>query len=153
MRASRLVNRVPHFVSEAFWSFGNMVQVGMVEIPKPPDVVRMWVDDERPMPEGWNYHAKHGGMAIAIIELAGAKKVKLEAISLDHDLGCNVGDRDEGYGIACRIERDAYYGLLPRLRWTVHSANPAGAARMEAALRSADRFWDERDGVPHVDER
>ncbi len=120
---------------------GETVQVGMIHVERPPEVVRMWLDDERPPPDGWNYWAKDAATARAVVELASQGKHRLEAIGFDHDLGCG-GD---AHVVALDVEFGAFYGDLPRMRWEVHSMNPAGAARIEATMRSADRFWDKRE--------
>jgi len=66
---------------------------------------------------------------------------RVYSISLDHDLGDEsiVGS---GYEVACWIEENAYYGVLPKLKWHCHSANPVGVANMTKALENADRYWD-----------
>lgn len=64
---------------------------------------------------------------------------KVTQISLDHDLGpygC-------GLDVANWIEQAAFEGRIPRLVWSVHSANPVGSRAMRAALQNADRFWSE----------
>lgn len=95
--------------------------------------MRLWLDDLRPAPEGWR-HVQTAEQAIACL-LQGA----VREISLDHDLG--EPSAGTGYDVACAVERLAAEGVLPRLRWSIHSANPVGRAKMEAALRGAERFW------------
>lgn len=102
--------------------------------------VSLWVDDERPMPDGFDLRAKTAELAIEILESG----LAVHKISLDHDLGAF----GSGYDIAKWIEEQAYYGKLPRIAWNVHSANPVGRDRMTAALKNADKFWDERKVAP-----
>jgi hypothetical protein len=101
---------------------------------------RLWVDDLRPMPAGFDYHARETADAIDLLATDAVVEV-----SLDHDLGDEDGGT--GYEIAKWIEERAFAwsqgdpsGLSP-LRWSIHSQNPVGADRMARALRNADRFW------------
>ncbi len=96
--------------------------------------IRVWLDDKRPMPKGFDVFAMTAPEAIRYLETE-----EVSIVSLDHDLGAENGT---GYDVATYIEKRAHNRTLPRLEWHVHSANPVGAARMRAALESADRFWD-----------
>lgn len=97
--------------------------------------MRIWLDDERPAPAGW-VHLKTAEEAIGHLETG-----LVTAISLDHDLG--PPEAGTGYDVALWIEMAAATGECPALVWTIHSANPVGIRRMEMALRSADRFWNQ----------
>lgn len=101
--------------------------------------VRLWVDDARDMPEDYNIHVETYQDAIDILDT-----YEVSAISLDHDLG-DVDTRT-GYDIACWIEKHATLGL-PRIEWSIHSVNPVGVKRMEAAMTAADRYWRAADAV------
>jgi hypothetical protein len=101
-----------------------------------PDPVRLWLDDERPAPAGWR-HVRTAAEALEALQAGGVVE-----ISLDHDLG--EPSAGTGYEVACAIEAAAAEGQLGMLRWRVHSANPVGRAKMEAALRSAERWWGQR---------
>ena len=98
---------------------------------------RLWLDDCRPMPVGFDIHVRAAAEAIQWIA-----KGDVTSVSLDHDLGDYEGD---GYEVACHIEEMAAKGRLGRLTWAIHSANPVGAARMRVALENADRYWDEME--------
>ena len=105
--------------------------------------MRLWLDDIRPSPPGFDIRVKTAPDAIRFL-----KSGKIDEVSLDHDLG--EGDDPEvdvgtGYDIAVWIEAKAHDGTLPRLVWNVHSANPVGRQKMEAALQNADRFWGEHE--------
>jgi len=95
--------------------------------------MRLYLDDERPTPAGWT-RAYTSAEAIALLAAGGVVE-----ISLDHDLG--PPEAGTGYDVACWIEEKAAFGELKPLRWGVHSANPVGRERMEAALRGAERWW------------
>lgn len=94
--------------------------------------MKLWLDDVRPMPPDYDKHVTCA--ADAIIELASGKVTK---ISFDHDLG---QDRT-GYDVACAIETGAYDNMIPKLEWEIHSANPVGRKNIEAAMQSAERWW------------
>ena len=94
---------------------------------------KLFLDDVRDTPNGW-VRAFTAPEAIALLAAGG-----IDEISLDHDLG--EGEAGTGYDVAVWIEEQAALGQLAPIRWSIHSANPVGRARMEAALRSAERFW------------
>ncbi len=96
-------------------------------------MVRLWLDDVRPAPEGW-VHACTAQAAISILNVGNVTE-----ISFDHDLGPdNAGT---GYDVACAIEEGAYDSLMPKLKWAIHSANPVGRERITSAMNSAERWW------------
>jgi len=97
--------------------------------------MKLWMDDVRPMPDGFDVHAK-----TALETIEHLKSGKIVEVSLDHDLGDDVDDYT-GYFVAMWIESQAYLGSLQRLKWSIHSANPVGKQYMEMALRNADRHW------------
>lgn len=98
-------------------------------------MTRLYLDDERPTPPGWE-RVFTASEAIALL----ASK-PIEEISFDHDLG--APEAGDGYQVAKWIEAQAWRRALPRLRWSVHSANPAGRRNIEAAMQAAERFWAE----------
>lgn len=93
--------------------------------------MRLWVDDERPMPDSYDFRVECYEDAILILETYEVTK-----ISLDHDLGTE----ETGYDIACWIERESTRGL-PRIEWNLHTANPVGREKMKMAMEMADRYW------------
>lgn len=122
--------------------------------------MRLWLDDLRLAPPGWT-HVHTAMEAIKLLAAGGVKEV-----SLDHDLGMkppcshckahaeaefNTCDCDchtmepSGYIVAQWIELAAVDGHLTRLEARCHSDNPAGRKRIEAALKSAKRFWTLRE--------
>ena len=103
--------------------------------------MNVWLDDIRPMPEGFDVHVHTAKDAIKLID---TKKVKM--ISLDHDLG---DDKlyGTGYDVALHIEAYAFSAKIPRLKWSLHTQNPVGAKKMRQALEGADRFWDKLDNL------
>ena len=97
--------------------------------------LRVYLDDCRPKPEGFDIRVLTAQDAIDILI-----QCQVEHISLDHDLG-NEMDVGNGYMVAKWIEEAAYLGKIPRLTWAIHSQNSVGAASMRAALTNADRYW------------
>lgn len=97
--------------------------------------MRIWLDDLRPMPEGFTRWVK---TPLAATKLIMTNKV--EHISFDHDLG--LPDPDNGYRVAAFIELQAYLGNVKRFTWAIHSANPVGRDNITAAMQSAERYWE-----------
>jgi hypothetical protein len=94
--------------------------------------IRLWVDDQRSPPSEFNCHAKTYAEAIEYLESG-----EVVAISLDHDLG----EEKTGYDIAKWIEEKAFHGVIARISWSVHTANPVGAVPIVQALKNADSYW------------
>ena len=94
--------------------------------------MRLWLDDVRPMPKGYDMHVKTVEEAQELLET-----YEITAISFDHDLGVEK----TGYDLAKWIEAMAHSAGLPPLEWAVHSANPVGVKNIEAAMKMADRYW------------
>jgi hypothetical protein len=95
--------------------------------------MKLWVDDLRPAPDGWAW-ARTSQEAITIIK---DWWNEVEIISLDHDLGGN----DTGYKVLIFIEYAVAiegYPFTPEIR--IHTSNPAGREKMEAAVTSIIAF-------------
>lgn len=95
--------------------------------------MRVYLDDERLMPEGFDIHVKTAEEAIKLIDTGQVTK-----ISLDHDLGEN---RLTGYSVACHIEQLAYNRSIPQIELLVHSQNPVGICSIKAAFKNCVKFW------------
>jgi hypothetical protein len=96
--------------------------------------MKIWLDDERSMPKGYNYHAHTAQEAVDFLAAGG-----VTAISLDHDLGDE--QNGTGYEVACFIEDGAFHGTLLPIVVSIHSANPVGRDRMEQAICHAKKYW------------
>lgn len=94
--------------------------------------MKLWLDDVREMPKDYDFHVETVEDAIMVLE-----EFETTHVGFDHDLGEN---EKTGYDLACWIEEQATHGL-PRLTWSIQSDNPAGANRIEAAMKSATRYW------------
>lgn len=94
--------------------------------------VKIWVDDIRPVPNGYE-GTKSVDETIALIEEIESEGGEIELLDLDHDLG----DYARFGGDAIKIldylvERETYYPIA------IHTANPVGRANME---RMVERYW------------
>lgn len=98
--------------------------------------MRVYLDDERPTPEGW-VAVRWPEEAIALLE--GGQVVEL---SLDHDLGDD--EHGTGYDVLLWLEEAvATRGFVPP-RVLVHSANSSARQKMELAILRIERFARER---------
>lgn len=96
--------------------------------------VSVWLDDERPMPDGFSFHARTAEEAIGAIRGGG-----VSVVSLDHDLG--EGSCGTGYDVAKFIEEGAFLGTVPPMDVRVHSANPVGARNIRMCIENAGKYW------------
>jgi hypothetical protein len=93
--------------------------------------MRVFLDDERTAPSGW-VQVRWPAEVVALLETGGVTE-----LSLDHDLGDD--ERGTGYDVLAWIEEAVVLrGFIPPTI-TIHSANPAARARMEAALSAIGR--------------
>lgn len=99
--------------------------------------MKVWLDDERPMPDGYDVHVRTASEAIDLL-----KTGQVTRMSLDHDLG--PPEAGTGYDVAKWIEEAAFHGWIPTMQFGVHTANPVGRANMVSCLQNAVRFWEER---------
>lgn len=97
--------------------------------------MKLWLDDIRDPPNDSWHIVRTGRHALKILH-DGVTTV--EEISFDHDLGDS--DALTGYDIAAEIERLVFAGRMKVPRWSVHSQNPVGAARICNAMKSAMLF-------------
>jgi len=95
--------------------------------------IKLWIDDERRAPTGW-FWCKTGKGAIRYILDNWRHVVE---ISFDHDLGGSINGAD----IAHFIEHMAKLGMVPHIKWHVHSDNGPGRDNIIRAMQSAERFW------------
>ena len=88
---------------------------------------KLWLDDCRPAPEGWDWHFHVDDMIDDMQRLFNKNK-EIEMISLDNDLGeCEK----EGYKILDWLESlqiPITFGIH------IHSANPVARERMRAII-------------------
>ena len=96
--------------------------------------LKLWVDDERPAPEGWVWAATYSA-AIAVLSTG-----MVDEISLDHDLGTEK----TGYDIGRWLEEQAFHNapdnLPPVNKIYVHSANSVGRENIQRCIDNFYRF-------------
>lgn len=98
--------------------------------------IKIWVDDLRPMPEGY-VGTKSVNETITVIEEAEQKGITIELLNLDHDLGDYAVDGGDAIKILDYLaERGTFYPIQ------IHTANPVGRANME---RMIQRYWRDKD--------
>lgn len=102
--------------------------------------MKLWLDDERPMPVDYDVHVKTAKDCIEILLCC-----EVSHLSLDHDLG-DYEKCGNGYDVAKWIEEQCYsdMGVLVPMHVNLHSANPVGVKNMRAAIVSA------KDLAPHL---
>lgn len=100
---------------------------------------KLWLDDERPEPEGW-VRAKTASHAVMLLASGSFSEV-----SLDHDLGPD--DAGNGYQVACWLEEEVMTNpsfTVPLVH--VHTANPSARVKMMHALRNIEIVRQQRIG-------
>lgn len=96
--------------------------------------LRVWLDDERPMPKEFDTHVKTAKEAIDLVVSGG-----VVGLSLDHDLG--EESNGTGYDVAKFIEEGAFLGSVGPMDVAVHSANPVGVSKMKMCIENAKKYW------------
>lgn len=94
--------------------------------------MKIWLDDERPMPQEFNTLCRHPDEVINHIKNGG-----VTLVSLDNDLGPGY---PEGYEVAKFIEEFAFEGGYA-FEVRIHTANPTARNKMKQAIRNAIKFW------------
>ena len=90
--------------------------------------LKLWLDDERPAPEGW-HHARSVNEAIHLVRSHTGHG--WEIASLDNDLGRFTEDGGEGYRFVDWMEANDRWPLHPP---TVHSMNPVRSRYMRQVI-------------------
>lgn len=103
--------------------------------------MKVYLDDERKTPEGW-FRVVRPEEVITLLRMG-----LVEEMSLDHDLGQHAFDNEDAEQRdgtwLCRqileltLDRKLMVAIVPK--WNVHSANPAGAARMRCLLEDWEK--------------
>ncbi len=95
--------------------------------------MKIWLDDLRPVPEGYE-GVKSVNEAIALIEEAERDGIEIEVLDLDHDLGDYYSEGGDGIKLLDWLaERETYYPI------EIHTSNPVGRANMERLIA---RYWE-----------
>lgn len=101
-------------------------------------IVKLWLDDIRPAPEGWVW-VKTADRAIAALTTLRTLRLvgdldKLTHMSFDHDLGDTSVPEKTGYTVALWMAEHEFW---PTDECIVHSANVSGAPRIRGVI---DRY-------------
>ena len=99
--------------------------------------MKIYLDDERQAPEGW----LQARWPEEVVELL--KTGKVEAISLDHDLGeCSTQYENPrtGYDVLIWLERQVALHSFKPPEIFIHTMNVPARKRMVAAVRNIKRF-------------
>lgn len=98
--------------------------------------MKIWIDDIRPIPEGFDIWFKTSYDAIEFLSQHNNLNL-IDLISFDHDLG----GEDTSRPVVQMIEGAAFSGEIDHvIRYNVHSANPVGAEWIRQAITSANNF-------------
>ena len=92
----------------------------------------VWLDDERKMPKGYNYHARTVEECIGLI-----KKDRVQFISLDNDLGTGY---TEGKKVAQFLEENIIMGRIPFVDFQPHTNNPEAFREILACKMAINKF-------------
>ena len=94
--------------------------------------MKIWVDDLRPVPEGY-VGTKSVNETITLIESLESKGSEIELLDLDHDLGDFEYDGGDAIKLLDYLaERETYYPIK------ILTSNPVGRSNME---RMIQRYW------------
>lgn len=93
--------------------------------------MKIWVDDIRPMPKGYNIHCKSVNDAIEVLDYIDMKqKVNVELLDLDHDAGDFRYDGGDYIKILDWLEER---NISIPIR--IHSGNVVGRQNMERIIK------------------
>ena len=117
-------------------------------------MMRMWLDDIRPKPEGYDMEYKTYHEFSAHLFIFSVYDWKISHVSFDHDLG---GDKDpwgnELTGMSCAkalVRYDFEHDLLTNdFTFNVHSANPVGTENIRCYLNNYLRLKKEEECKEH----
>jgi hypothetical protein len=98
--------------------------------------LKIYLDDERPTPEGW-HSCRWPQQVIDLLKVG-----SVTHLSLDHDLGDDA--RGTGYDVVLWIEEAVATTDFEPPEILVHSANVSAKAKMEAGIRSISRIVSQR---------
>jgi len=99
--------------------------------------MKIWIDDVRPMPEGYDIHCKTVDGFIDLFEYVEAKqKYNIDVVDLDHDAGdlCKFGG-DYIKILEYFEKRQIDTGIRPDCIFKIHSRNPIGYRNMLNIIR------------------
>ena len=94
--------------------------------------MKIWVDDLRPVPQGY-IGTKSVNETIELIDKLEDAGETIELLDLDHDLGDYASQGGDAIKLLDYLaERGTFYPVA------IHTANPVGKANMERVIK---RYW------------
>jgi hypothetical protein len=117
-------------------SFRYVVKEATDPVPEKQSI-KLWVDSVIPAPDDTWCVATNSHDAIHYLFSS-----RVTEISLTYNL---EPKSQTGYAIADFIEALACHDNIPRIKWHIHSTEPADALQMRQALENADKYWSERE--------
>ena len=103
-------------------------------------MIKIWVDDERKMPDDYDYQSFTVDNAIALIKNAYHFNDTLE-VSLDHDAGDYVCDGGDYINILEYLEENCFVDstwsdyVRDNITFNLHTANPVGRENMRRIIQ------------------
>jgi hypothetical protein len=104
--------------------------------------MKLWLDDERPAPEGWVWVKTVEEAELAFLgtdDSANPTMHEITELSVDHDLG---EDARPGYDLLVWLEEAVHDGMWDPPLVTVHSMNAGARPKMVAAAANINRMRD-----------
>ena len=89
--------------------------------------IRLWIDDERPMPDEYDVWAKTSAGALTVLERAARDGAPLGVVSFDHDLG---GDDTTRRVMMWMAEHNIWPATV-----RIHTANSVGCEYLAGTAR------------------
>lgn len=101
--------------------------------------MKVYLDDERPTPEGWT-RTFWPDETISLLQTG-----QVTALSLDHDLGDD--QRGTGYDVVLWIEEAVATSSFAPPHINVHSANSSARTKMQAGIANIAKLAALRDEI------
>ena len=105
--------------------------------------MKLWLDDERPAPEGWFWVETPEEALTLILK----NEDEIEELSIDHDLAHFInGIEITGYSLLVSIEQLLFacgpdeLGIGIPQKITIHSANAGARKKMELAIKKIEEL-------------
>lgn len=99
--------------------------------------MKLWIDDLRPMPEGYDVHSKSVFNAEIIIDRCVTYGIPIEYISLDHDAGAEYENGGDFIKVLDYLEFiKKKYGVEPCTKFHIHTGNAVGAENMRRIIKA-----------------
>lgn len=105
--------------------------------------MKLWIDDIRPAPNGYDIWAKSYQEAVNAIDTYANQ---ITHISFDHDIASydDFGNELTGYAVAVYIEQQIYYGDIDAntiIGIQIHSSNSSGSPRIRNCFEQIKKVY------------